>query len=232
MDPVLIKLLRLRLRGALRRSFRGLKTVRGMLFFLLGAGTLLLWIGSQFLVLFIPHARGNPEVLRDVLPVGLFGLSLMSLLGGTRQEGICFTPAEVDFLFSGPFTRRHLLLYKLSSGMLGSLFAAIFISLLLMRYASLWAAAFIGGTTDHDSNVQALTLILAEWSSSAERTPISSRSTRPGASRRNVQAVTAYTARTSLPSTRTPGMPYPAARPAIGAANCRSDGTEIAHPLF
>ena len=144
MDPVLVKLLRFRLRGALRRSFRGLKTVRGMIFFLFGLGAFLLWIGPQFLLLFIQHGQSDPEVLRDVLPVGLFGLSLMAFLGGSRQEGICFTPAEVDFLFSGPFTRRNLLLYKLASGIVGSLFGALFISFVLMRYASHWLAAFVG----------------------------------------------------------------------------------------
>ena len=54
----------------------------------------------------------------------------------------------------------------------------------------------------------------------------------PARARSTAWRVTAYTASTSLPSTRTPGMPYPDARAAIGAANCRFDGTEIAHPLF
>jgi hypothetical protein len=145
MDPALIKLLRLRLRGGLRRSFRGIKTVRGAVFFLFGLGTLLMWIGPQFVVLFFAkHARNDPEILRDILPLGLLGLMLTSMLTATRVEGIHFTAAEVDFLFSGPFTRRHLLLYKLSSGMASSLFVALILSITLLRYASLWTAAFMG----------------------------------------------------------------------------------------
>ncbi|MGD0655880.1 MAG: putative ABC exporter domain-containing protein [Thermoguttaceae bacterium] len=146
MDQALIKLLRFRFRGALRRSFRGIKTVRGAVFFILGLGTLLLWIGPQFMIFFVaghaPHA--DLQVLRDVLPLALFGLSLMAVLSAARMEGIHFTAAEVDFLFSGPFSRRQLLFYKLSSGIVASLFVALIFSMMLMRYASLWTAAFLG----------------------------------------------------------------------------------------
>jgi hypothetical protein len=146
MDQALIKLLRFRFRGALRRSFRGIKTVRGAVFFVLGLGTLLLWLGPQVMILFVAgHApRADPQVLRDVLPLVLFGLSLMAMLSAARMEGIHFTAAEVDFLFSGPFSRRQLLLYKLSSGMMASLFVALIFSMMLMRYASLWTAACLG----------------------------------------------------------------------------------------
>ncbi|MGD0517196.1 MAG: putative ABC exporter domain-containing protein, partial [Thermoguttaceae bacterium] len=118
MDQALIKLLRFRFRGALRRSFRGIKTVRGAIFFMLGLGTLLLWLGPQVMVMFVAgHApRVDPQMLRDVLPLVLFGVSLMAVLSAARMEGIHFTAAEVDFLFSGPFSRRQLLFYKLSSG--------------------------------------------------------------------------------------------------------------------
>ncbi len=144
MDPALAMLLRFRLRGALRRSFRGLKTARGLVFFLLGLITLLLCFGPQALIAFIEHRHADPETLRDVLPLGLLGLTMMALLSGTRQEGICFTPAEVDFLFSGPFSRRHLLLYKLATGLVAAVFSALFFSLILLRYTSLWMASFLG----------------------------------------------------------------------------------------
>lgn len=144
MDPVLVKLLRLRLRGAVRRSFRGLKTTRGIVFFVLGAGTIVLCIGPQILLQFIRREPADPNTLHDVVPVALLFMSLMALLGGTRQEGIAFTPAEVDFLFPGPFTRRHLLLYKLATGLGGTLFASLFMSAMLMRYVSSWIAGFAG----------------------------------------------------------------------------------------
>ena len=44
--------------------------------------------------------------------------------------------------------------------------------------------------------------------------------------------MTAITASTSLPSTRTLGMPKPGARSAIGRCACSATGSEIAHWLF
>ena len=114
MDQALIKLLKLRLRGAVRRSFRGVKTVRGAIFFLLGLGAMLMWLGPQVMVFFVAgHAPVDPQVLRDVLPLVLLGLLLMSMLGAARMEGIHFTAAEVDFLFSGPFYAPATAVYKL-----------------------------------------------------------------------------------------------------------------------
>jgi hypothetical protein len=145
MDQALIKLLKLRLRGAVRRSFRGVKTVRGAIFFLLGLGAMLMWLGPQVMMLFgARHETVDLQALRDILPLVLLGLVLMSMLGATRVEGIHFTAAEVDFLFSGPFTRRQLLVYKLSSGVFAALFTALFFSIMLMRFASLWIAVFLG----------------------------------------------------------------------------------------
>jgi hypothetical protein len=145
MDQALIKLLKLRFRGAVRRSFRGVKTVRGAIFFLLGLGAMLMWLGPQVMMLFgARHETVDPQVLRDILPLLLLGLLLMSMLGAARVEGIHFTAAEVDFLFPGPFSRRQLLLYKLTSGVFAAFFTALFFSIMLMRYATLWVAAFLG----------------------------------------------------------------------------------------
>ena len=54
----------------------------------------------------------------------------------------------------------------------------------------------------------------------------------PLAGGRSAARVTARTARTSLPSTRTPGKPKPAARWNSGTRDCRSIGTLIAYWLF
>ncbi len=145
MDRALIKLLKLRFRGALRNRLRGLKTVRGAVFFLLGLGVMLLWLGPQIMVFFVAHRTPmDAQVLHDVLPLVLLGLLLMSMLGSARMEGIHFTAAEVDFLFSGPFSRRQLLLYKLTSGVLAAFFTAMFFSIMMLRFAHLLTAVFLG----------------------------------------------------------------------------------------
>src|SRR5919204_2636550 len=55
----------------------------------------------------------------------------------------------------------------------------------------------------------------------------------PARARATVSRVASYTARTSPPSTRTPGIPYPTALSArVSAAVCASSGVEIAHWLL
>ena len=130
----------------MRRSFRGIKTVRGAIFFLLGLAAMLMWLGPQVMVFFVAtHAAGRSAgaARRSAAGIARFVADVHA-----RQchgmEGIHFTAAEVDFLFSGPFSRRQLLLYKLTSGVFAAFFTALFFSIMLMRYASLWTAVFLG----------------------------------------------------------------------------------------
>src|SRR3954468_3078489 len=55
----------------------------------------------------------------------------------------------------------------------------------------------------------------------------------PARAQATASRVASYTASTSQPSTRTPGMPYPIALSAsVGAAVCAESGVEIAHWLL
>ena len=147
MDPALRKLLRLRFRARLRVIFRDLKTPRGAIFFAIGAAMFVLWLGPSVAMAVVgASARGrfDPEVVRTVIPLALMGLCVLNILMSGRQKGIPFTGAEIDFLFAGPFTRRELLVYKLSSSMIGSVFVALFFSVFLLQYATLWIAAYVG----------------------------------------------------------------------------------------
>ncbi len=147
MDPALRKLLWLRLRARLRVMFRGLKTPRGAVFFAIGAAMFVLWLGPTAVMAVagvFARDRFDPEVVRTVIPLALAGMCLLSVLTSGRQKGIPFTAPEIDFLFAGPFTRRELLVYKLSGGAVGTIFVALFFSVFLLRYATLWMAAFVG----------------------------------------------------------------------------------------
>src|SRR5206468_839101 len=55
-----------------------------------------------------------------------------------------FSPAEVNFLFTGPFTRRQLLGYKILSAFFVSLPAALFLALMVQIHARWFLAAFVG----------------------------------------------------------------------------------------
>ncbi|MEN6495241.1 MAG: putative ABC exporter domain-containing protein [Thermoguttaceae bacterium] len=142
--PALRKLLGLRFHASLRRLVRGLKTVRGAAFSVLGVATFVLWLGPQIAFMVVHPATQPPDTLRESLPLALLGYCLLSVLSSTDRRGIHFTPAEIDFLFSAPFTRRQLLVYKLASSLPGLLFATLVIPVFLLRYKIVWIAAFAG----------------------------------------------------------------------------------------
>ena len=143
MHPALRKLLRLRLRGTMRRMFRGLKTVRGAVFSVVGLLLMTVWLGpTLFMATSAPEF--DPEVVRSIAPVALLLFCLISILTSGGQKAVHFTGEEIDFLFSGPFSRRQLLLYKLTASTVGAAFAAMIFSLLYLQYTRFWIASLLG----------------------------------------------------------------------------------------
>ncbi len=55
-----------------------------------------------------------------------------------------FTPAEVDFLFAAPFSRRELLLYKLAKSGLAVVIISAFFALMMQMSLRSLAAGFVG----------------------------------------------------------------------------------------
>lgn len=145
MDRALLTLLRLRSRAAARRSFRNIKTPRGIILFLFGLVALALWLGPTVTMSIVHPSRHNPADLRDVMPLALLGMALLSVVSAGRQEGILFAPAEVDFLFSGPFTRRELLFYKIAQGMIAAIVSVLLMAVFLHQYAGSWLSMVVGG---------------------------------------------------------------------------------------
>lgn len=156
MNPALLILMRLQFRGLLRRLLRGARTVRGALFFALGLLIFAMWLVPVFIGGNI--AKADPDNVRAVMPLILLGVVLGSALTSAGDKAVIFTPAEVDFLFSGPFPRRQLLLYKLGKSAFAALFSALLMSVALLRFASLWVACFLGCL---------LALLFVQWLSTA-----------------------------------------------------------------
>jgi hypothetical protein len=102
------------------------------------ACVILLWF-SPLLFSFTYAGQGSDpsQVLmsRRVAPFALFLLWLLGLFGRTGEPAIPFTPAEVNFLFTGPFSRRQLLGYKVASAFVSSALAALFFLLFLRKYS-------------------------------------------------------------------------------------------------
>ncbi len=149
MDAKLAKLLLLRLHGGMRERVLELKSLRGLLFLLITIAVIALLMSPSAL-------PGNPmanvltndsETLRkqipQYMPVGLLAGFLLTVLTSSGPA-IYFSPSEINLLFSGPFTRRSLVLYKLSFYALGALLSSLLIILLAPKFSYSLMAAFLG----------------------------------------------------------------------------------------
>ncbi len=145
MHPALIKLLKLRCRSFGRKIVRGAKTPRGAVLLGLGVLMIVMWLGPALVMAVMGvQPRSNPETVRSILPLVLMGFCLLQVVSGSHEKMVNFSPAEVDFLFSGPFTRRELLVYKLSTSTGGALFFALMFSVVMLPHSTFWIAALLG----------------------------------------------------------------------------------------
>jgi hypothetical protein len=149
MHPALWFLLWLRLYGWLRRLGRNLGTVKGVVLAIIGmlflVPCLLSWMVSLFV---LPGPPASPERLEDIRrfgPLALLGFTVLSLLSSAGERGVvAFTPAEVTFLFAGPFSRRQLLAYKIIVAFASSLLVAVIFLFWLASLHLPWAMLGFG----------------------------------------------------------------------------------------
>jgi hypothetical protein len=144
MDRALWLLLGLRLRGWLRRMKRALSTVRGALLCTFGLLLLAFWIGPAILL-----GPAKPEHLEDVRrfgPLLLIGLCILNVILSPGERAITFSATEVNLLFSAPFSRRQLLLYKITGSFGMILVSALFLTLVTRQHTASLLAGFVGLT--------------------------------------------------------------------------------------
>ena len=136
MDPALRQLLILRLRGGLRQRVNQLASLRGLLFSL--AFGAIVWFliasnGSSDAGLFGTEALDRQELSAQIMtfmPLTMLGLSLLTVLMTTGPT-FHFSPNEINFLFTGPFRRRDLILYKFGAYVGGVILTSLFITLIV-----------------------------------------------------------------------------------------------------
>jgi hypothetical protein len=137
-------LLGLRLRGWLRRLRRALSTVRGAL---LAAFGFLLFVAWLLPSLLVPSPEPTHlEEVRRFGPLALVAFCLLNLIFSTGERAISFTPAEVNLLFPAPFSRRHLLLYKIAGTLGVSLLTALFLTLFGRQHTASFLSGLVGLT--------------------------------------------------------------------------------------
>jgi len=132
MDPALWLLAILKLKAFLRKAGKTLRTAKGIGLTLVGLLVFVPWAVS---LTFAPaEATGfDPATVRRFGPLVLLGFAVLTLLLSTGERALFFSPAEIAFLFSGPFTRRGLLAYKVVGLVWGVLFSSIFMLLAFLR---------------------------------------------------------------------------------------------------
>lgn len=140
LHPALLSLIKLQFRGRLRASVRGAKTPKGIVFFVIALVLLVVWLGPAVMMAFVVP-RADPAHMRTMLPLALLALTIVTSIAHGGDKAVSFTPAEVNFLFPGPFTRRHLLLYKITKSTIGAATAAVLISMGMLQFTP----HFIGG---------------------------------------------------------------------------------------
>lgn len=150
MDSILVTLLWLRFRGGVRHRLRELKTLRGLLFLGVTVSVIVLLMQQTALPanpLDAGALADGPERLRGQLarwmPLGLLAACLLTVLTAPGPA-IHFSPSEINLLFSAPFSRRALLLYKMCFYAFGAFLSSLLITLLLPAYTSMLPAVFVG----------------------------------------------------------------------------------------
>ncbi len=143
MDPALRQLLFLRLRGGLRQRLQQLASVRGLLFSLAFGGIvwfLIVTNSSHDSVALDPHAFSDQ--IMTFMPLTMLGLSLLTVLMTTGPT-FHFSPNEINFLFTGPFRRRDLILYKFGAYVAGVTLTSAFVTLFAQAQTGSALSAFI-----------------------------------------------------------------------------------------
>lgn len=136
MNPALRLLLVHKLRGALRKQARRLKTPSGVAFALVGLGLVVLWMGALLAPAFgQPRESLDPARLRVAIQTGCLVLTALTLSGAFTHRGLYMPREEIEFLFSAPLSRRDIVRYRLTVGAARAAFGALVLSLVAVRHA-------------------------------------------------------------------------------------------------
>jgi hypothetical protein len=109
----LLLLLRMNAFATIRRLVAGIRTPKGALVSLFMLGFAMLILVPNAAMFF--NRDGPPPSLAfiEYAPLALFAYMILTLLTSAGEKAIAFSPSEVDFLFTAPFSRRELLVYKI-----------------------------------------------------------------------------------------------------------------------
>ncbi len=144
MNRALWLLMALQMRGWLRYLGRNLRTIRGALLALVGFCVFVPWMIT---VLFVPTATATgieTNQLGRFGPAVLLLYCFVNVVFSSHERAIYFSPAEIQFLFTGPFTRRQILAYKLCLTLTVSVPVSLLMSAVLRVQHGWWVGVLLG----------------------------------------------------------------------------------------
>jgi hypothetical protein len=147
MDRALWMLMQLRFKGWLRQLRRALLTVKGVvvaLLCLLCFAPLIISLIISWLAATPPASAEHAEAIRRFVPLVLLALCVGNIATAAGEKAIAFSPAEVNLLFTAPFSRRQLLAYKLVFDFCFVLVIALVMAICFSPFTSRFGAAFVG----------------------------------------------------------------------------------------
>lgn len=146
MDQALLRLLMMRLRGGFRQRLIQLTSLRGLLFFLAFFGIIWLLVvansASPDTEATVLDRQALSAQISTFMPISMLAMSLLTV-ALTTGPTFHFSPAEINFLFTGPFRRRDLILYKFSAYVAGATFSSAFIAVFAQGQTGSALSAFI-----------------------------------------------------------------------------------------
>jgi len=132
-----------KLRGTVRKQWRRMKTVKGLVMTILGVGIFCLWLGA---VAF--NALTGPQSEATDLPttVGMMMLffTLLSMSSALAHRGLYLPKEEIERLFAAPLSRSDLVRYRLLNTLGRSALGAWILGVLAMRHMPSPVLAFLG----------------------------------------------------------------------------------------
>ena len=143
MDRSLWLLMRLRFGALARRWKKTLSKPKGIVMAVITALVFAPWLVSVAMSSQL-DIKPPLEPIRRYAPLGLFVLTFGSLLFSAGEQALYYSPAEVTFLFAGPYRKRQILGYKLFTTALLCLFSALFLSLASLMATPRLISGFVG----------------------------------------------------------------------------------------
>jgi hypothetical protein len=147
MHEALRLLIWLRFKASLRQLYQGLRTPKGILIGILILMSLGFMVLPYLMSLSVPKSDhlSNVDRIEHFVPLALFGYTLLTLFTSLGTDSISFTEEEVENLFTAPFSRRQLLVYKLYAVFKSCLFSSIFLAMGTAMLVPNVLRSFIGG---------------------------------------------------------------------------------------